>query len=257
MNLTLTKAEKKYLNALSLKKYRDREACFIVEGEKSVAEFAASDFSVKKIYKTQDCKFSDNSVETVLISTSEMQQISNLKTPSPVLAVVEIPDSKMSEFSENDLILVLDDIQDPGNLGALIRLADWFGIRQIICSPFSADAYGPKTVQATMGSLTRTHVNYRNLPDFLKSLNGKIPVYGTFLNGEIIYSSQLSSSGIIVMGNEGKGISSEVARHVSRRLYIPAFNENRPESLNVTTAAAIVCSEFRRRTRCDVQSMLL
>jgi TrmH family RNA methyltransferase len=176
-----------------------------------------------------------------------MQQISNLKTPSPVLAVVEIPAIETATIPYNELILALDDIQDPGNLGTIIRLAGWFGINHIVCSPFTADAYGPKTVQATMGSLTKINLVYTGLYSFLKTASEKIPIYGTFLEGENIYTTKLSENGIIVMGNEGKGISREIAGLVSRKLLIPAFAHNATESLNVAVATAITCSEFRRR----------
>jgi len=175
-----------------------------------------------------------------------MQQISNLKTASPVLAVVEIPPVKTETIPLNELILALDDIQDPGNLGTIIRLADWFGINYIVCSSFSVDAYGPKTVQATMGSLTKVKIVYTDLYSFLKPLSEEVPIYGTFLEGENIYQTKLSENGVIVMGNEGKGISPEITKLVSNKLMIPSFASNPPESLNVAVATAITCSEFKR-----------
>jgi len=176
-----------------------------------------------------------------------MQQISNLKTASSVLAVVDIPSVTIATIPRNELILALDDIQDPGNLGTIIRLADWFGINYIVCSLSTADAYGPKTVQATMGSLSRIKIVYTDLYSFLEPLAEKIPIYGTFLEGENIYKAELSVNGVIVMGNEGKGISPEIAKLVSKKLLIPPFSDNSPESLNVAVATAITCSEFKRR----------
>ena len=244
----MNRQTRKFINSLAVKKYRDRERCFVVEGEKSVSEFLNAGFRVRAIYHTNDADPAFSHAGSVAISSSEMQQISNLKTASPALAVLEIPEEKNLEHTGNELIIALDEVQDPGNLGTIIRLADWFGVSQIVCSPFTADAYSPKTVQATMGSLARVNVIYRDLPDFFGSLSQDIPVYGTFLNGESIYGSHLTMNGIILLGNEGKGVSPETARYVTRRLYIPAFNSNKiAESLNVALAAAIICSEFRRR----------
>ncbi|MDR1170222.1 MAG: RNA methyltransferase [Prevotellaceae bacterium] len=244
---SIGKQEKKYIKSLALKKYRDRERLFTVEGEKSVEEFLASSFNVHKVYYTGEYDFSNRHPDTKKITLMDMQQISNLKTASAVLAIVEIPSAEIKAFPCNELILALDDIQDPGNLGTIIRLADWFGINHIVCSLFTADAYGPKTVQATMGSLTRINIIYTDLYPFLKSASGENHIYGTFLEGENIYETELSENGIIVMGNEGKGISREIAGLISRKLLIPAFARNAAESLNVAMATAITCSEFRRR----------
>jgi TrmH family RNA methyltransferase len=243
----ISKQEKKYINSLSVKKYRDKERLFIVEGEKSVQEFLSSSFKVRKVYCTDECDFLDKYPDSSKITSSEMQQISNLKTASPVLAVVEIPPVEIGTIPRNELILALDDVQDPGNLGTIIRIADWFGISCIVCSLFTADAYGPKTVQATMGSLTRIRLVYTDLYSFLKQASDESLIYGTFLEGENIYTAELSGNGIIVMGNEGKGISPEIAGLTSRKLLIPAFANNAAESLNVAVATAITCSEFRRR----------
>jgi TrmH family RNA methyltransferase len=244
---TLSKQERKRINSLSVKKYRDRERLFTVEGEKCVGEFLASPFKVREVYCTTESSFSSGYPEAVRISPAEMRQISNLKTASPVLAVVEIPPAEMNPVPENGLILALDDIQDPGNLGTIIRLADWFGIPCIACSPSTADAYASKTVQATMGSLTRVSLVYTDLYTFIETAGRDIPVYGTFLDGENIYTAELSENGIIVMGNEGRGISPAIAGLVSRKLLIPSLSHNSPESLNVAVAAAITCSEFKRR----------
>jgi TrmH family RNA methyltransferase len=179
-----------------------------------------------------------------------MERISGLVNPSTVLAVIEYPnyEVKHSELLES-LTLVLDDIQDPGNLGTIIRLADWFGIDNIVCSLGSADAFSPKVVQASMGAISRVKVAYCNIPDFLREIKGAMPVYGTFMDGSDIYTTSLKPKGLIVMGNEGSGISREVELFITSKLRIPNFAKNREsvESLNVAMATAIICSEFRRR----------
>ena len=190
--------------------------------------------------------------EIIEVTEDEMLKVSNQKSPQGILGVFRIHrnDFQLSVLQE-ELVLMLDEVQDPGNLGTIIRIADWFGIRHIICSVTSADAYGPKTVQATMGALARVQVYYADLVSFLKELPKGIPVYGTFLSGQIIYDEALSHNGIIVMGNEGKGISPEVGSLVSHQLLIPSFPEGAAtsESLNVGVATAIICAEFRRGLR--------
>jgi TrmH family RNA methyltransferase len=243
----ISKQEKKHINTLFVKKYRDREGLFVVEGEKSVEEFLSSSFKVRKVYCIRECDFADKHPDATVIASSEMQQISNMKTASPVLAVVEIPAFETATIPDNELLIALDDIQDPGNLGTIIRLADWFGINHIVCSRFTADAYGPKTVQATMGSLTRVNVVYVDLYSFLQTASRETVIYGTFLEGENIYTAELTQNGIIVMGNEGKGISPDIAGLASRKLLIPSFANNAAESLNVAVATAVICSEFKRR----------
>jgi len=179
-----------------------------------------------------------------------MKKISFLKTPSTVLGVFRIPhDEEKVAPNENELTLALDGVQDPGNLGTIIRLCDWFGIAALICSPNTADCYNPKVVQATMGAIAHVRVAYTALPDFLRQAKEKnIPVYGAFLEGKNIYAEKLSPYGVVVMGSEGQGISREVERCITHKLYIPAFAQSHSaESLNVAAASAVVCSEFRRR----------
>ena len=186
-----------------------------------------------------------------VISHKEMERISSLKTPSDMLALVEIPRHGLSVRGlSGELSLALDGVQDPGNMGTILRLADWFGMRDVICSETTADCFNPKVVQATMGAIARVRVHYVPLARWLGEVRAAgIPVYGTFLDGEPIYDAALSPGGVIVMGSEGQGVSPEVAELVSRRLFIPPFPVGEPtsESLNVATATAIVCSEFRRR----------
>jgi TrmH family RNA methyltransferase len=240
----ISNQERKYIKSLSVKKYRDAAGIFIVEGAKSVNEFLASSFRIRRIYSTS--RDDSSRCPTTHITAAEMQQISNLKTPSSVLALVEIPKYATPTVPFEGLILALDEVQDPGNLGTIIRIADWFGIDYIVCSPFTADAYSPKTVQATMGSLARIKIVYTDLRPFLRQSD--VAIYGTFLKGENIYTSALSADGIVVMGNEGNGISANVAELITRKLRIPSFADEAPESLNVAVAVAITCSEFKRRT---------
>jgi TrmH family RNA methyltransferase len=171
------------------------------------------------------------------------------KTPQEVLAVFEQPSYEMkADVVSQSLCLALDDIQDPGNLGTIIRVADWFGIEHIFCSQGTVDVYNPKTIQATMGALARVKLHYCDLPSFIASLKD-IPVYGTFLDGDNMYEKKLTPHGLVVMGNEGNGVSAEVANLVNERLYIPNYPPQREtsESLNVAMATGIICAEFRRR----------
>lgn len=183
------------------------------------------------------------------VSEEELARASLLKTPQQVLAVFEQPDEATDiSVISCSLCLALDDVQDPGNLGTIVRLADWFGIEHIFCSPNTVDVYNPKTVQATMGGIARVKLHYTPLPELIGSL-ADIPVYGTFLDGENIYTQPLSAHGLIVMGNEGNGIGNEVKRLINRKLYIPNYPPEREtsESLNVAIATAVVCAEFRRQ----------
>ena len=248
----LSKNKIKLIHSLEHKKYRDIENLFVVEGSKSVLE-AARYFSCEMLCATSDWLDQHNSTatETIEVNDVELKKISFLKTPQKVLAVFRKAAFDYNvEKLKNALSLALDNIQDPGNLGTIIRIADWFGIRHIFCSEGTADVFNPKTVQATMGAIGRVKVHYVDLPEFLKNIQKNVPIYGTFLDGENIYEHALSPNGIIVMGNEGNGISEQVANCVSRKLFIPSFpvgNET-SESLNVAVATAVCCSEFRRRS---------
>ncbi len=232
----LSKNEIKDIRALSQKKFRDERRLFIVEGEKLVAEAAASDFEVVRVLRTEE------------IGYETMSRISLLSSPSPVLAVVKMPDSPVGcNIDADSLTIALDGLRDPGNVGTIIRLADWFGIRNIIASPDTVEIYNPKVVQATMGALFRVRFSYCNLAETLSGAG--CPVFGTYLEGENIYGAELPDRGVIVMGSESDGISAAVGKCVTRKLTIPSFSTGRTvcESLNVAMAAAVVCSEFRRR----------
>lgn len=238
----LTKADIKLVRSLGDKNGRQTEGLFVAEGEKLVGELLASDFGVRCVYRVGDN-----------VSAAEMARLSFLRTPTPVLAVAEIPLAAKS--AADGLCLVLDDVQDPGNVGTIIRLADWFGIRNIYCTRGTADCWNPKVVQATMGAILRVGVHYLSSASLVSLLSDadkkNVPVYGTFLEGENIYRCDLApDSGFIVMGNEGRGISPEIGALVTRKLFIPpypAVSDPSSESLNVATATAITLSEFRRR----------
>ena len=241
----MTKQEIQFVRSLADKRNRDQERLFIAEGDKLISEIAASGLKVRNIYALEG-HLSGKAEE---VSAKEMERISQLKTANSVLAIVELPKHKLSLANpEKNLVLCLDRIQNPGNLGTIIRLADWFGISDIVCSEDTADCFNPKVVQATMGAILRVRVHYTNLSKWL-SAQRDTKIYGTFLEGENIYNAQLDKSGVIVMGNEGQGISDEVAKCVSHKLLIPPYPADRcgSESLNVAVATAVICSEFRRR----------
>ena len=246
----MTKSDIQLIRSLADKKGRAEAGLFLAEGEKLVEEMLASALEVERVLAVGEAaeRFSGEA-----ITAQQMARISALKTPTEVVALVRIPRHELSVERLGDrLSLMLDGVQDPGNMGTILRLADWFGIREVICSPQSADCFNPKVVQATMGAIARVRVHYQPLVPLLKTVTAKgIPVYGTFLDGRNIYEARCSARGVIVMGNEGRGISEEVARCVTDRLYIPPYPTGKPssESLNVAVATAIVCAEFRRPGR--------
>jgi len=237
----LSKNQLKLITSLHQKKYRIRHGLFIAEGIKVINEFLNSSFKVVNLYCTEvidDFKMYDSQQ----ISEIELKKISNLKTPNKVLGVFEIP--KMTNIDNEGLILALDGIKDPGNLGTIIRLCDWFGIEQVVCSKETVDCYNAKVVQSTMGSLTRVSLVYADLLSYLKA--AKVPVYGALLEGENLYKSTLKNDAILVIGNESNGISEEVSKLISHQITIPRFGKlQQAESLNAATATAIILSEFK------------
>lgn len=250
--IAVIKSEIAFVRSLSSKKERAASGLFVAEGEKLVGEMLASEFRVRKIFRCgEEDRSEAGSVDTERVSPKEMERISALKTPTPVLALIELPRYRLSVGTgTDDLALALDGVQDPGNLGTIVRLADWFGIADIVCSEASADCFNPKVVQATMGAILRVRVHYTDLGAFLHDAGAAgLPVYGTFLEGENIYGTTLTEEGVVVMGNEGRGISQAAARAVTHKLFIPPYPADRrgSESLNVAMATGIVCSEFRRR----------
>lgn len=253
--MTLSKNKIKYIRSLEMKKNRKAEGVFLAEGHKLVGDLFGH-FPCLLLAATPEWFASGKhssqlpADEIVEVSEEELARASLLKTPQQVLAVFRQPvyPTDTSVISRS-LCLALDGVQDPGNLGTIVRLADWFGIEDIFCSPNTADIYNPKAMQATMGGIAHVKLHYTSLPDLIKTLDTDIPVYGTFLDGKNMYGETLSTHGLIVMGNEGNGISPEVSRLINRRLYIPNFPAGREtaESLNVAIATAIVCAEFRRQ----------
>lgn len=253
----ITKSQITDIKSLKDKAQRAKFSLFVVEGEKMFQEIEKSNFFVKKIFfipakvSVETKKLINSSkAELLEVSEKEMERISQLKTCTPILTTVALPNHKFN-YCDGELILALDNVQDPGNLGTIIRIADWFGIKDIICSPDSADLFNSKVVQATMGAITRVRVHYMPLAPALSDLAKRgVSLYGTFLDGETIYNENLSDKGgVIIMGNEGRGVSAEIAALVNKKLFIPPFPADAAtsESLNVAVATAIVCNEFRRK----------
>lgn len=245
----MTKAEIQFVRSLADKRTRDSEHLFIAEGFKLVDEIRQSQLRIRTIYTTRSDIAGSN---VVIIEKREMERISQLNTPSDILAVIEQPHHTLRLNNlKYSLTLALDGVQNPGNLGTIVRLADWFGVDNIICSRECADLYNPKVVQATMGALLRVKVHYvDNLSTILHEAKSEgLAIYGTLLDGNNIYHEQLSSEGIIVMGNEGRGLGDDCRRMLTHKLFIPPYPANAPtsESLNVAMATGIILSEFRRR----------
>ena len=242
----ISKNQIKYIRQLELKKFRKREKCFVAEGPKVVGDLMRR-YLPTAIFATDEWSLEHNDEILTRITDEELRRISFLQNPQQVLALFPIPEPDTTN-PIGSLSLALDGIQDPGNLGTIIRIADWFGINTIYCSEDTADAYNPKVVQATMGSLAHVHIIYTDLLQLIQALPPSYPVYGTLLDGDDIYNQSLSQEGIIVMGNEGNGISEAVRQHITHRLLIPNFHQGESaESLNVAIATAITCSEFLRR----------
>ena len=242
----ISKNQLKYIRQLEQKKYRRREGVFVAEGTKVVGDLLLR-YRPEAVFATADWQ-APAGITPQLVTDDELRRISFLQHPQQVLALFPLPTNCKPSTLNLELSLALDGVQDPGNLGTIIRIADWFGISTIICSEDTVDAWNPKVVQATMGSISRVNIIYLNLPDYLDTLPADFPVYGTFLDGENIYTQQLTPDGLIIMGNEGNGISEAVRTKVNRRLLIPDFHQGpTADSLNVAIATAITCSEFRRR----------
>lgn len=248
----MTKAEIQLVRALNDKRGRTEHGLFVAEGEKLVGEIAASKLRIRKLFALEGL-FEGAALQSVTehVTPKEMERLSLLKTPNKALALVEIPRSDLRSMRPaEELVLALDEVQNPGNLGTIIRLADWFGIRHIVCSPTTVDCFAPKVVQATMGAVLRVEVHYTDLPAWLaRNAAAGVPVYGTFLEGDDLYRTELTAGGILLMGNEGRGVSAAAARSVTRKLFIPPYPADRraSESLNVAMATGILCAEFRRR----------
>ena len=247
----LTKNQLKLVRSLELKKNRKKEGLFVAEGPKVVGDLLRAGYKAHSIFTTNPSSLTSHlsplASHLSTVTDDELRKLSFLQHPQEVLAVFEIPNTQHPTPNTQHLALALDCVQDPGNLGTIIRIADWFGISTIYCSEETADVYNPKVVQATMGSLAHINIVYCDLVELLRHYDG--PIYGTLLDGQDIYQQELSQGGIIVMGNEGNGISQRVRPLITHKLLIPNFNKNSEtaESLNVAIATAITCSEFRRR----------
>ncbi|WP_348824312.1 TrmH family RNA methyltransferase [Flavobacterium aestuarii] len=240
----LSKNQIKLISSLQQKKYRFANQLFFAEGVKVIQELVKSNFELEHLYTTKEDFNEIDSLKKTLITENELKKISALATPNTCLAVFKIPTE--IPIIESGLVVALDSIRDPGNMGTILRLCDWFGIQQLVCSKETVDVFNPKVVQATMGSITRVNVNYVDLVSFLQKTT--LPVFGTFMDSNNIYKTKLPQEGIIVMGNEANGISEDIEKLISKRITIPRFGEIQiTESLNVATAAAIILSEFRRQ----------
>ncbi len=250
--MPISKNKIKFIRSLEQKKVRREERVFMAEGPKLTADLLGH-FRCRYLAATDDWLASHNTIEADEIDTATIDEIARaslLKTPQDVIAIFDQREEKTDiTVIEKQLCLALDDVQDPGNLGTIIRIADWFGIEHIFCSTNTVDVYSPKVVQATMGALSRVHLHYVSLTELIGKLNKNVPIYGTLLDGTNIYTQELSTTGLIVMGNEGNGITAEVRQLINRKLYIPNYPEGRDtsESLNVAIATAVTCAEFRRR----------
>ncbi|RTZ08319.1 RNA methyltransferase [Flavobacterium sp. GSP27] len=239
----VSKNQIKLITSLQQKKYRIANKLFFAEGVKGIQELLDSNFELEHLFTTQNDFDSVSQEKKTIISENDLKKVTALATPNTCLAVFKMPVEK--SITETGLILALDSIRDPGNLGTILRLCDWFGIQQVLCSKETVDLYNPKVVQATMGSIARVNVNYVDLNVFLAQT--KLPIFGTFMDGENIYKATLPQQGIIIMGNEANGISPALENEVHNRLTIPRFgNLQKTESLNVAAATAIVLSEFCR-----------
>ena len=233
--MTITNGEIRQIRSLREKKNRDDLGLFVVEGEKMVQEALCSNFEVVRVWRKDE------------IGEEAMKRISALSTPSPVLAVISKPKPE-GLVLEKDLYLALDSVRDPGNLGTILRIADWFGVNTVFASRDSVEVWNPKVIQASMGSIFRVRFVYSDIPSLCRRFrDAGMNVCGTFLDGNDIYSEELHKEGLIVMGNESNGISPETAAEVNSRLFIPSYGRSGAESLNVAVATAITLAEFRRR----------
>ena len=242
----LSKNQIKFINSLKQKKFRVQNQLFVAEGYKTIKELIKSSLKLHSLYTTVEFNSYANSLESnkqVLISEGDLNKISFLKTPNKALAIFEIPEPKPIPL--DNLVLALDAIQDPGNLGTIIRLCDWFGISDLVCGNDTVDCYNPKVIQATMGSIARVNITYSDLESFLMEVD--VPIFGAFMEGQNVYHKTLPIKGILVMGNEANGISNRIESLITEKISIPQFGINHEtESLNVATATAILLSEFKR-----------
>ena len=239
----VSKSQIKLITSLGQKKYRQRNGLFVAEGIKVIRELLNSDFQLEKLFASEMI-FDVSEDQFVLADERDLKKISFLKTPQTALALFKIPKQNLEIL--DDLTIALDGVRDPGNLGTIIRLCDWFGVKNLVCSNDTVDCFNPKVIQSTMGSITRVNVVYKNLGEFLQSQN--LVSYGTFMAGTNVYQKKLQEKSVLVMGNEANGITPEIEQLISEKISIPQFGQSHEtESLNVATATAIFLSEFRRK----------
>lgn len=249
----ISKSKQKLIKSLGKKKYRIKENLFLTEGDKNVTEVLNSAYTVRELFATDDFlrqyKEAAQNAKTVTVAIpEEIKKASLLQNPQNCLALCEIPEQENSIAKPEGLAFYLDGIQDPGNLGTIIRTCDWFGITTVFCSQDTVDVYNPKVIQATMGSFCRVRIietDTEKLTEFIHAT--KIPVYGTFMEGRNIYSENLPENALVILGNEGSGVRPETEKMITKKISIPSFSKSRAESLNVAIAAGIICSEFKRR----------
>lgn len=240
----VSKNQFKLIKSLHQKKYRNQYGLFFVEGLKTVKEFLNSDVQLEYLLATNEMKSVVDDDRVVPISNDDMRKISALQSPNGVLGIFKIPEPKT--LGEANWIVALDAVRDPGNLGTIIRLCDWFGILHLVCSPTTVDCYNPKVLQASMGSMARVNVSYQDLEVFMN--HSPLPVFGAYMNGDSVYKTGFPEKGILIMGNEGNGISKIVEKKINHRIGIPQFGNATAESLNVATATGILLSEIRRNS---------
>ncbi len=242
--MNLSKNHIKLITSLQQKKYRQKHKLFVGEGVKVVNELLNSNFEVEQLFITDDFEISSKIENTILVTEKELKKISQLKTPNKVVGLFKIPETLSTK--NTGIIIALDAINDPGNLGTIIRLCDWFGVQKLVCSATTVDCYNQKVVQASMGSLTRVEIIYTDLVEYLNE--SELPIFIADMEGENVYKSDLPKEAILVMGNEANGISDAIRKMVDAKISIPRFgNIQETESLNVATAAAILLSEFKRK----------
>jgi TrmH family RNA methyltransferase len=252
----------KLIKSLAVKKYRQKHNLFLVEGEKNVAEVLGSEIQVEQLFATGDFfqtyqKLIRNAKKAEEVAPSELKKASLLKTPQNSLALCTLPNLNGLPEKSGNFSFYLDGIQDPGNLGTIIRTCDWFGMRQLFCSTDTADVFNPKVIQASMGSFSRVNVFYAGFEEINEMvMKSGLALAGTFMNGENIYESRLPDKTLVVLGNEGSGIRKEIEQAVARKISVPRFSKNseKPESLNVAVTAAIICSEFYRASAATTQN---
>ena len=242
----LSKSRITLITSLKQKKYRFQHQLFVVEGIKTIKEFLNSPYELEHLYAMNRFEGISESIQTI-VSEVELKKVSFFKNSNSALAIFKM--KPVQEIDESKLLVGLDNVRDPGNLGTIIRLCDWFGVTDLICNSETVDCYNPKVVQATMGSLTRVNITYLNLEKFLSEKEVK-PVFGTFMEGDDLYSADMNTtSGIVVLGNEANGISEEIETLVTQKITIPKFGSvQKTESLNVAMATAVILSEFKRKT---------